>query len=86
MIVVFIIIAALSAIGIVFSFMGKKACDTTTPEAYIFAMIFFLSAVSAGVCKTTPTSMDVYQGKTTLEYTVRNGVRTDSVVVYKVKK
>ena len=30
-----------------------------------------------------PKAIEVYQGKTTLEYTVKDGVRTDSVVVYK---
>jgi len=30
-----------------------------------------------------PTPMDVYQGKTTLEYTIRDGVKIDSVVVWK---
>lgn len=34
----------------------------------------------------TPTSMDVYQGKTTLEITYRNGVPVDSVVVFKNKE
>ena len=34
---------------------------------------------------TTPTAMDVYQGKTTLEYTIRDGVKIDSVVVFKEK-
>ena len=29
-----------------------------------------------------PTAMDVYQGKTTLEYTIRDGVKIDSVVVF----
>lgn len=29
------------------------------------------------------TPMDVYQGKTTLEYTIRDGVKVDSVVVFK---
>ena len=33
-----------------------------------------------------PTSMDVYQGKTTLEVTYRNGVPVDSVVVFKEKE
>lgn len=33
-----------------------------------------------------PTAMDVYQGKTTLEYTVKDGVVTDSVVVFKDKE
>ena len=31
----------------------------------------------------TPTAMDVYQDKTTLEYTIRDGVAIDSVVVWK---
>lgn len=30
-----------------------------------------------------PKAIEVYQGKTTLEYTVKDGVRIDSVVVYK---
>lgn len=30
-----------------------------------------------------PKAIEVYQGKTTLEYTVRDGVKTDSVVVYR---
>lgn len=29
-----------------------------------------------------PTAMDVYQGKTTLEYTIRDSVKIDSVVVF----
>ena len=31
----------------------------------------------------TPTAMDVYKGKTTLEYTVVDGVKVDSTVVWK---
>lgn len=30
-----------------------------------------------------PGAMDVYQGKTTLEYTIRDGVKVDSVIVFK---
>lgn len=33
-----------------------------------------------------PSAMDVYQGKTTLEITYRDGVAIDSVVVYKGKE
>ena len=33
-----------------------------------------------------PTAMDVYQGKTTLEITYRDGVAVDSVVVFKDKE
>jgi hypothetical protein len=30
-----------------------------------------------------PKAIEVYQGKTTLEYTVKYGVKTDSIVVYR---
>ena len=36
-----------------------------------------------GSIDNSPTAMDVYQGKTTLEYTYRNGIVVDSVVVFK---
>lgn len=35
--------------------------------------------------KATPTALDVYRDKTTLEITYRNSVAVDSVVVYKMK-
>lgn len=31
----------------------------------------------------SPTAMDVYQGNTTLEYTIVDGVKVDSTVVWK---
>lgn len=30
-----------------------------------------------------PSAMDVYQGKTTLKYTIVDGIKTDSCVVFK---
>lgn len=30
-----------------------------------------------------PKAMDVYQGKTTIKYTIRDGVKVDSIVVFK---
>lgn len=33
----------------------------------------------------TPTALDVYRGKTTLEITYRDSIAIDSTVVYKVK-
>ena len=35
--------------------------------------------------KSTPTALDVYRGKTTLEITYRDSVAVDSIVVYKVR-
>lgn len=34
----------------------------------------------------TPTAMDVYQGKTTLKYTVIDSVKVDSTVIWKPKE
>ena len=45
----------------------------------IIIFILFLIIISR------PTAMKVYQGKTTLEITYKNGVPIDSVVVYKDK-
>ena len=42
--------------------------------------IYFLSNI---IGKPTPSAIDVYQGKTTIEYTIRDGVKVDSVVVFK---
>lgn len=35
------------------------------------------------VSEPRPKAMDVYQGKTTIEYTIRDGVKVDSIVVFK---
>jgi hypothetical protein len=39
--------------------------------------------VSSIISEPTPTAMDVYQHKTTLEYIVDDGVKVDSVVIFK---
>ena len=33
--------------------------------------------------KPSPSAMDVYQGKTTLEYKVVDGIKIDSIVIFK---
>ena len=51
----------------------------------VFVGIFMLS-VCVGLLnhyKPNPKAIDVYQGRTTLEYKVRDGVKTDSTVVWK---
>lgn len=42
----------------------------------------FLMAIVVSLSK-EPMAIDVYQGKTTLKYTIVDGVITDSVVVFK---
>lgn len=45
--------------------------------------IIEIGIVSNIIEEPKPTPMDVYQGKTTLEYTIRDGEVIDSVVVFK---
>ena len=82
-------------IGILFAIMvfialyisEKKKGDFDTGIGIGF-IVFFLFIVEvhlvANVTKDpTPTAMDVYQGKTTLEYRIIDSVKIDSVVVWK---
>lgn len=52
---------------------------------WILAGLFVMEiiCISESISKPHPKAMDVYQGKTTLEYTIRDGVKIDSVVVWK---
>ena len=52
----------------------------------IFALIALeILCINEIVSEPHPKAMDVYQGKTTIEYTIRDGVKVDSVVVFKEK-
>ena len=54
-------------------------------------LAFIVASVVAGLYvllsyrENTPTALDVYCGKTTLEIIYRDSVAIDSVVVYKIK-
>ena len=48
-------------------------------------MVIEVNLLSNIIGKPTPSAIDVYQGKTTIEYTIRGGVKVDSVVVFKEK-
>ena len=49
-----------------------------------FALIVLeILCIDEIVSEPRPKAMDVYQGKTTIEYTIRDGVKVDSIVVYK---
>ena len=79
-------------IGIIFIFLIIQ-CIQGTYEGEIYgfgvfcglalAAVFVLGIISIcdSVSESYPTAMDVYQGKTTIEYTIKDGVKTDSVVV-----
>lgn len=57
-----------------------------TSSVGIMGGIFFMAGLADLHSDTTPTALDVYQGKTTLEITYRNSVPVDSIVVFKDKK
>ena len=51
-----------------------------------FALIVLeMLCIDEIVSEPRPKAMDVYQGKTTIEYTIRDGVKVDSIVVFKEK-
>ena len=65
----------------------RSNCDVNT-VIFIGAVIIILLVIELCLAviikeKTTPSALDVYQGKTTIEYTIRDGVKVDSIVVFK---
>jgi hypothetical protein len=59
---------------------GMTICGTLCVTCIVFAGIF------AGIIptfKNIPTAMDVYQGKTEIQYTMKGSVKTDSIIVFK---
>lgn len=44
---------------------------------------FEIILICESVYELQPKAMDVYQGKTTLEYTIIDGIKVDSVVIFK---
>lgn len=47
------------------------------------AILFVIIWVIINLINPIPTALDVYQGKTTLEITYKDGIPVDSVVVWK---
>lgn len=74
--------------GVAFLFVGLLInffVSDEHPGIYIGTLIACVGAVliTANTYETNPSAMDVYQGKTTLEITYKDGVAIDSVVVFK---
>lgn len=59
---------------------GVRSDDTDWDRGILFGVI---AAISVIIGKPKPTPMEVYQGKPTLEHTIRNSIKIDSVVVWK---
>lgn len=60
------------------------SCTDDNDEIVLFiSCVCFIIGFMCYVLDDTPTAMDVYKGKTTLEITYRDNVAVDSVVVFK---
>ena len=72
-------------IGTVISSNNKLGFDGGVFFGILFSVMFVIevSLLSTYLKKPTPTAMDVYQGKTTLEYKMVDNVKIDSVVIFK---
>ena len=59
--------------------------DAASIFSLSFCSIVSIVLLSVAICKLSnePKAIEVYQGKTTLEYTIIDNIKTDSVVVYK---
>lgn len=54
-------------------------CGWCLATAFTVEIICICESIS----EPQPSAMDVYQGKTTIEYIIRDGVKIDSTVVFK---
>lgn len=75
----------LSMINILFScFLDDRGASIySIVTAVITFGIYVLTMGVESNIKSSPTAMDVYQGKTTLGITYKDGVPVDSIVVFK---
>lgn len=79
MIAIIILSIFICVFSVVCAFADKEIYST---HICLFLSGAFILLISLAL-HNSPTAMDVYQGNTTLEITYRDGVPTDSVVVFK---
>ena len=84
-IIVGIFIFALMVLWAFFRERGGSSFDTGVVIGVVIMtlVIIEICLISNIIEKQKPSALDVYQGKTTIEYTIRDGVKVDSVVVFK---
>ncbi len=86
MIACVLIVILLSLIGWIFTLLDNS--DSDFPYALVGGIVGVIIPCILLLCivGTTPTALDVYQGKTTLEITYKDSIPVDSVVVFKDEK
>ena len=84
-IIVGIIIFALITLGYYINERYGRNFDAGVFIGIIIAILMFIEICLFGIIieKQKPSALDVYQGKTTLEYTIKDSIKVDSIVVFK---
>lgn len=84
-VIIGILFAITIAIALCLSAKRGEDFDMGMIMSFIISIFFVLEVILIGniIKEPHPTAMDVYKGKTTLEYTIRDSVRIDSIVVFK---
>lgn len=86
-----IIILVIALVGL-FLVINRALNDNNFSACFGFLLFTIIALFGCGILSGKviykddgPTAMEVYQGKTTLEITYRDGIPVDSVVVFKEK-
>ena len=81
-----VIICIIGFLFLIISIMFLCREDNISAYFACFTGTWLMAGSIFSLLETKPSAMDVYQGKTTLEITYKDGVAIDSVVVFKDKK
>lgn len=84
------IIVGLIIVGLIFllNYISSNGYGDMDTGVFFGVLVTIFCVIEIGIVsiikeESKPTPMDVYQGKTILEYTIRDGEVIDSVVVWK---
>lgn len=77
-----IVIGVAAVLLFSYSFTGD-GWQGVAGQLYVWCLLTVILIIVSNTSEPSPTALDVYKGKTTLEYTIRDGEIIDSVVVFK---
>jgi hypothetical protein len=79
------LVVSVVALAILLWYEKKETGDCSMSSFTILFSCWALASLASLVEYDTPSALDVYRGKTTLEITYRDSVAIDSTVIYKVR-
>jgi hypothetical protein len=82
---IILLIVSIVALALILWYEKKETGDCSMSSFTILFSCWALASLASLVEYDTPSALDVYRDKTTLEITYRDSVAIDSTVVYKVK-